>query len=57
MKRRGYSYTVSDEKIAEFARLSTADKLRWLDEYNRFMEIALTPKEKELRERFRKGEI
>ena len=57
MKRKGYSYTLEDEKIKEFMKLSTEDKLRWLEDYNEFMEMALTPKEKELREKFRRGEI
>ncbi|MBI5001264.1 MAG: hypothetical protein HZB92_07060 [Euryarchaeota archaeon] len=57
MKRKGYSYTLEDEKIIEYMKLTTAQKLAWLDEINEFTEMALTPKEKELREKFRRGEI
>ncbi len=53
MKDRGFSYTLEDEKIIEYIKLSTKDKLKWLEEIMLFTEKALTPKEKEIREYFR----
>jgi hypothetical protein len=54
---KGYSYTIEDEKIREYMKLSTADKLRWLSEINEFTNKVLTRKQKEIREKLRRGEI
>jgi hypothetical protein len=57
MKPKGYSYTVEDEKILEYMKLSTEDKLFWLEEINLLTEAALTPREKRIRNLLRAGEI
>lgn len=54
---RGYSYYVEDEKLKAYMKLSTEEKLIWLEEINELTRSVLTPKEKEIREKFRKAEI
>lgn len=54
---KGFSYTLEDEKIIEYMKLSTKDKLKWLEEINEFMDLVLNPKEKELRAKLRRCEI
>lgn len=51
----GFSYTLEDEKLAEYSRMSIEERLQWLEDIMEFSEAALTPKEKAVRERFRKG--
>lgn len=55
--RKGFFYTFEEEKILEYMKLSTEDKLKWLQEINEFTNMVLTDEEKELREKLRKGEI
>ncbi len=52
--KKGYSYTIEDEKIIEYIKLSTEDKLNWLEEINEFTNMVLNDKEKEMREKLRK---
>jgi len=54
---KGFEYTLEDEKIIEYMKLSTEDKLKWLDEINEFNRIVLSNHEKELRDKLRKCEI
>lgn len=54
--RNGFSYTIEKEKIIEYMKLSTEDKLKWLEEINQFTEMVLGKKEKEIRRKFREGE-
>jgi len=54
---KGFSYTLEDEKILEYMKLSVADKLKWLEEINKFNELYLGKKEKTIREKLRRGEI
>jgi len=54
---KGFSYTLEDEKILEYMKLSTEDKLRWLEEINEFTQSVLSEKEKRFRELLRAGEI
>ncbi len=56
-ENKGFSYTVEDEKIIEYMKLSVEDKLKWLEEINQFTRIFLTDKEREFREKLRKAEI
>ncbi len=53
--RKGFSYTMEKEKIIEYMKLSTEDKLNWLEEINQFTEMVLGKKEKEIRRKFREG--
>lgn len=55
--KKGFSYTVEDEKIIEYTKLSTEDKLRWLEDINEFMNMVSNDKEKALRAKLRGGEL
>lgn len=55
--KKGFSYTVEDEKIIEYMKLSTEDKLRWLEDINEFTDMVLNDKEKALRAKIRGGEM
>ena len=57
MEAKGYSYTVEDDKILEYMKLSTEQKLQWLEEINAFTFAVLSEEEKLLRQKFRSGEI
>ena len=57
MELKGYSYTVEDEKILEYMKLTTEQKLQWLEENNAFTFAVLSDDEKLLRQKFRSGEI
>ena len=57
MNNKGYSYVVEDEKLLEYMKLSTEQKLQWLEEINAFTYSVLTDKEKSIREKLRAGEI
>ncbi|MHA1803057.1 MAG: hypothetical protein ACTSU4_00820 [Promethearchaeota archaeon] len=53
----GYEYTVEEDKIKKYLKLSTKQKLEWLEEINKLTDLVLTPKQKEVRNKFRSGEI
>ncbi|MCK4796039.1 MAG: hypothetical protein KAT05_01590 [Spirochaetes bacterium] len=57
MNKKGYSYTIEDEKIIEYMKLSIEDKLKWLEEINEFTFMILSEEQKTLRNKFRAGEI
>ena len=58
MKRiKGFSYTLENEKIKEYMKLTTEQKLEWLEEIIIFTEMLLTPKQKKIREKLRKGDV
>ncbi|MBN2842730.1 MAG: hypothetical protein JXM68_06545 [Sedimentisphaerales bacterium] len=57
MDNKGYSYFVTDEQIREYMKLTTAEKLEWLEEANEFIQAASDDKTREIRDKFRKGEI
>ncbi|GAB61087.1 conserved hypothetical protein [Candidatus Jettenia caeni] len=54
---KGFVYTFEDEKIIEYMKLSTEDKLKWLEEINELTNAVLSDREKELREKLRACEI
>lgn len=54
---KGFVYTIEDEKIIEYMKLSTEDKLQWLEEITRFNNMVFSDREKELREKLRACEI
>ena len=54
---KGFYYTIETEKILKYMKLSTEDKLKWLEEINEFTFQILTDKQKDLRQKIRKGEI
>ena len=51
----GYGYWVSDEQLAAYAALTPLQRLQWLDEARRFVQLAVTPESRERQERLRKG--
>ena len=55
--KKGFQYTLEDEKIIEYLKLSTEDKLQWLEEINEFNRIVLDEREKEIRRKLRAAEI
>ena len=56
-EKKGYSYTVEDEKIIEYMKLSTEQKLQWLEEINTFTQTVLSDEEKLIRQKLRAAEI
>ena len=55
--KKGFSYTLEEEKILEYLKLSTEDKLNWLEEINAFNRMIMDDREKEIREKLRSAEI
>jgi len=51
--KKGFFYTLEEEKVIEYMKLSTEDKLKWLEEINNFTNMVLNDKEKELRAKLR----
>jgi hypothetical protein len=51
----GFSYYVSDEQLAVFAKLSMLERLQWVDEARLFTLMTQTPKTKARHELLRKG--
>ena len=56
-EKKGYSYTVEDEKIIKYMKLSTEQKLKWLEEINTFTHSVLSDEEKLIRQKLRAAEI
>jgi hypothetical protein len=54
-KRKGYTYSVSLEAIQQWKKVPPADKLRWLEEANRFIRQAASPAVKRSHARLRAG--
>ena len=54
---KGFSYVLEDDKILEYMKLSTEDKLNWLEDINEFNSLFLTGKEREIREKLLQGKI
>ena len=53
----GYSYYVSDEQLAAFAKLTMLERLQWVEDALMFTLMAQTPETKERNEALRKGNI
>lgn len=54
---RGYSYYVTDEQIRKHSRLTTRQKLTWLEDVNDFTNKVATDRARRLHRMFRRGEI
>lgn len=54
---KGFSYTIEEEKLIEYMKLTTKEKLMWLEEINEFTNLVLNDREKELRAKLRGCEI
>lgn len=57
MNNPGFSYTLEDDKIKEYMKLTTEEKLLWLQEIVEFTDMVLSDKEKEFRRKLRRCEI
>ena len=51
----GFSYYVSDEQLAAFAKLTMLERLQWVEEARMFTLMAQTPETKARHETLRKG--
>lgn len=51
----GFSYYVSDEQLAAFAKLSLFDRLVWVEQARLFTLAGRTPETTERQERLRRG--
>ena len=56
-EKKGYSYTVEEEKLIEYMKLFTEQKLKWLEEINTFIHSVLSDEEKLVRQKLRAAEI
>jgi hypothetical protein len=53
----GFAYRVTDAQIRRWQALPPAVKLQWLEDANRLLWLALSPRAKAIRERFRRGQL
>jgi hypothetical protein len=53
----GFAYRVTDEQIRRWKSLPVEVRLQWLEDANRLLAVALSPKTRAIQERFRRGEI
>ncbi|MCL2524928.1 MAG: hypothetical protein FWF20_05685 [Betaproteobacteria bacterium] len=51
----GFYYDVTPEQLAAFARLSTKQRLEWVEAARKFTLLAQTPEMRERHERLRRG--
>jgi len=56
-KHGGYSYQYTDEQIQAFQSLSIEQRLKWVEEMNKFLYRFRPVQSKEICEKFRQGEI
>jgi hypothetical protein len=54
---KGFSYSLEDEKILSYMKLTAGEKLQWLEDINRFTFLVLNDRQKEFRELLRSGKI
>ncbi len=57
MEVKGFAYTLEDEKILEYMKLTVEEKLQWLEEIMELTEATLTEKEKEFRRMLLEGSL
>ena len=57
MNKTGFSYTVEDDKIKEYMKLTTEEKLIWLQEIVEFTNMVLSDEEKEFQSKPRSCEV
>jgi hypothetical protein len=55
--KKGFSYTLEKEKLIEYLKLSTEDKLKWLEEINAFNRMVMDDQGKNIKEKLRAGEL
>ena len=54
---KGYSYRVSDSQLRRWRALPARVKLQWLEDANRLLASALSPKVRAIQDRFRRGDL
>ena len=54
---KGFHYTLEDDKIREYMKLTAKEKLMWLEEMHEITKKVLTEKEWEFRKKLLNGEI
>lgn len=54
---KGFYYSLENEKIRQYMKLTPEEKLQWLEAINQFTNLALNDQQKEFREKLRSGEI
>ncbi|MFX1520147.1 MAG: hypothetical protein ACFFCD_09540 [Promethearchaeota archaeon] len=52
-----FYYTLEDDKIKAYVKLTTEEKLKWLEEIDANTEMVLNEKEKQFRNKLRSAEI
>lgn len=55
--RRGYTHVHTDEELRRFRALSVEEKLEWLESMRSFLARFHGPKQREIMNRFRRGDI
>ncbi len=53
----GFRYVLDDEQILKYLEVPVEQRLEWLEEANRLIFAATPPRNREIREKFRRGEI
>ncbi len=54
---RGFSYSYDEKTLKAYLALSLEDRLNWLEEANAFLYKYTPPKNREIWNKFRRGEI
>jgi len=54
---KGYSYTLEDEKLAEFAKLTYEQRFEWIVKAHRFLRKFMPKESQIILQKFRAGEI
>ncbi|MFC2140840.1 hypothetical protein ACFLQP_00905 [Acidobacteriota bacterium] len=54
---KGFYYSLENEKIRDYMKLTPEEKLQWLEAINQFTNLALNDQQREFREKLRRGEI
>lgn len=53
---RGFRYVAEEEQILKYLQVPIEQRLQWLEEANRFLLAATPPENREIWQKFRKGE-
>ena len=56
-ERGGFRYAVEEEQILRYLQVPIEQRLEWLEETNRFLLAATPPANREIWQKFRRGEI
>ena len=56
-KKRGFKYTLEDEKLVEFKKLDYGQRLEWLMKMQRFLRKFMPEESRLIWQKFREGKI